>query len=61
MTIGILNVGGYFDLLLAQIDHMVTEGFVRQSNLDLFVVAESVDELLDKMARAKRSAKDKWL
>ena len=45
--IALLNVDGYFDLLLAQLDRAVTEGFLRQKHGDLLLVAEDVPRLLD--------------
>jgi uncharacterized protein (TIGR00730 family) len=44
---GLLNVGGYFDGLLAFLDHAVAERFVRAENGALVMVATSVDGLLD--------------
>ena len=61
MPIGILNVDGYFDLLLAQVTHMVKEGFVRQANLALFVVADEAGALMEKMKACKKAPVDKWL
>lgn len=61
MPIGILNMEGYFDLLLGQIQYMVKEGFVRESNLELFVVSDSVESLLEQMENHKTSLEDKWL
>lgn len=46
---GILNVNGYFDFLLKQVDHMIAEGFVRPNNKELLIVSDSVSELLDSM------------
>lgn len=46
---GILNVNGYFDFLLKQVDHMISEGFVRPKNKELLIVHNSVTELLDTM------------
>lgn len=61
MPIGILNMEGYFDRLLNMVEHMVKEGFVRESNLDLFVVDDNVVGLLDKMKKAKKGTEDKWV
>ena len=46
---GILNINGYFDLLLAQADRMIEDGFVRPSNKDLLIVSNNVSDLLEKM------------
>ncbi len=47
--IGILNTKGFFNHVLNQLDHMVKEGFLKQSNRDMIVVSDSVDELIEKM------------
>jgi uncharacterized protein (TIGR00730 family) len=43
---GLLNVGGYFDPLIAFIDHMVREGYLRRAHRDILSVAEAPDALL---------------
>ena len=45
--IGLLNVAGYFDLLLAWLEQVRAEGFVRQVFLDHLVVATEPAPLLD--------------
>ena len=47
--IGILNVNGFYDPLLAHCQKMVEEGFVRKTNLSLFCVADNLEDLLEKM------------
>jgi uncharacterized protein (TIGR00730 family) len=47
--IGILNINGYYDALLQLINHMSTQGFVKDSNLNLFVHDQTVEGLMDKM------------
>ncbi|MGC9960373.1 MAG: TIGR00730 family Rossman fold protein [Acidimicrobiales bacterium] len=44
--VGFLNVAGYYDLLLAFLDHGVTEGFLRAENRQLVLSAASATELL---------------
>jgi uncharacterized protein (TIGR00730 family) len=46
---GILNINGYFDFLLKQLDHMISEGFVKPNNRNLLIVHNSVIDLLDAM------------
>lgn len=58
--IGILNIDGFYDPLLGHINNMVKEGFVKEVNLDLFVVANSIDALLDKMCNTKSTKTGKW-
>jgi uncharacterized protein (TIGR00730 family) len=47
--IGLLNVHGFFDAILTQLDKMVEEGYIKHQNLNLLIVATTVDELMDKM------------
>lgn len=47
--VGLLNVNGFYDLLLLQLDKMVEEGFLRPDNRALLVVAEEPTALLEKM------------
>lgn len=51
--IGLLNVNGFFDAILIQIDKMVAEGYIKSQNLSLLIVAATVDELMQKMNRYK--------
>ncbi|KEQ29234.1 TIGR00730 family Rossman fold protein [Pedobacter antarcticus] len=56
-AIGILNVGGYYDHLLAQLDTMVAQGMLKQTNRDL-VQASDDPELLIELMHAFRAEKD---
>ena len=51
--IGLLNINGFFDAILVQIDKMVEEGYVKAENKKLLIVANSVDELMLKMNNYK--------
>ena len=44
--IGLLNVAGYFDPLLALLDHAVAERFLRPEHLDLLVVSDDPEALV---------------
>lgn len=59
--IGLLNVNGYYDFLLKQLDVMVEEGFLKSQNRDLLIVSESINELLEKMGNYRPVHHDKWL
>lgn len=48
--IGLLNVDGYFDALLEFIHHTIDTGFIRAEHRNLFVVGNSVEELLQNMS-----------
>lgn len=47
--VGLLNINGFFDAILLQIDKMVEEGYVKPENKKLLIVANSVNELMQKM------------
>ena len=59
--IGLLNVGGYFDHLVTFFQHSVSQGFVRQDNLDILLVADDLPTLLEKMANYQAPDVEKWL
>ncbi len=48
--VGVLNVAGYYDHLIAFNAHMVEVGFVREAHKGILIVAEEIADLLDKMA-----------
>lgn len=48
-SIGLLNVAGYFDALLAWIDHAVAEGFIQPIYRDLIVVDSEPASLLARL------------
>lgn len=47
--VGLLNIGGYYDELLALFDKMVREGFVTVTNRSLVQSAPNIDDLLSLM------------
>jgi uncharacterized protein (TIGR00730 family) len=48
-SIGLLNIDGYFDPIVAWIDLAIEHGFVRPRHRDLIVVASEPAELLDQL------------
>jgi uncharacterized protein (TIGR00730 family) len=58
---GLLNVQGYFDPLLAFVDHSIEEGFVRRESRRLLVVAGDPEALLDLLAAQTPPAVEKWI
>lgn len=51
--IGLLNVNGFFDPTLQQLDKMVEEGYLKKANKELLLVGKTVAELMDKMHNYK--------
>lgn len=58
--VGLLNVRGYFDHLLAQLDHSVTEGFLKPPHRGLLFAAETVEKLFTQMGECRPSGEQKW-
>jgi len=46
---GLLNVGGFYDSLLAFMDHQVQQGFVTSTNRTLILQHQDPEQLLDQM------------
>ena len=46
--IGLLNVDGYYDHLIAMIDHMVSEGFLKPAYREMVLVDDDLERLLDR-------------
>lgn len=59
--IGILNVKGFFGTMLQFLDTMVTNGFLKQENLDMLLVDDTPEKLLAKMEAYKPTAVPKWI
>lgn len=59
--VGILNVDGYFDPLLAQLDRMVEEGFLRTEHRELLVADQDVEALIGKMEQFIPREAEKWI
>jgi uncharacterized protein (TIGR00730 family) len=47
---GLLNVAGYFDPLLAFLEHAAVEGFVKPAHRESLQVTENPAELIDRLA-----------
>ena len=46
---GILNINGFFDHTVKQLDHMVTEGYLKKENKEMLLIGNNVSELMLKM------------
>jgi len=51
--VGILNTNGFFNYLILQLDVMVTEGYLKQSNKEMLIISESVEDLVSQMFNYK--------
>jgi uncharacterized protein (TIGR00730 family) len=61
MPIGLLDVVGYWQPLLAMLDHMVTERLLRAEHRDTLLVEREAGALLDALEGYQHRAADKWL
>ena len=60
--VGLLNAAGFFDPLLAWIDHAVAEGFLKPKHRDRLLVAGDPERLLDRLLREPSPADEpKWI
>ncbi|RTY70279.1 TIGR00730 family Rossman fold protein [Flavobacterium sp. LS1P28] len=59
--IGILNVDGFYDLLLQFIQKMVDNGFLKEINQKMILVSDNAEELLNKMENYTAPEVGKWI
>lgn len=59
--VGLLNVAGYYDPLLAMMRHTVDQGFMRAENNNQLLADETLDGLLAQMTGFKPMDSDAWL
>jgi uncharacterized protein (TIGR00730 family) len=59
--LGILNMNGYFDLLIEFYQHAVNEGFVRKEHFDNLIIAQTVEEVFSKLADYAPLSMGKWI
>jgi uncharacterized protein (TIGR00730 family) len=57
----LLNIGGFFDPLLALADRAVAEGFLRPSNRELLIAGNDIPLLLDRMQSTQVAPESKWM
>src|SRR5262249_11969059 len=58
---GLLNVDGYFDPLLAFLDHAVAERFVRLEHRELLIVDANPERLLARLDAQEPTPAPKWI
>jgi hypothetical protein len=56
--VGILNTNGFFNHLIQQLDVMVTEGYLKQSNKEMLIISDSINDLISKMFNYKAPIKE---
>lgn len=58
--VGILNINGFFNPLIKQLDHFITEGFLTQKTRDLLYVENEPATLLEKFQHHTPMTGTKW-
>ncbi|MFQ5805895.1 MAG: TIGR00730 family Rossman fold protein [Phycisphaerae bacterium] len=58
---GVLNVAGYFDKLVALLDHAVEERFIKPQHRDLIMVEDDHRRLLDRMRSYRPPVTERWV
>jgi hypothetical protein len=58
---GLLNVNGFYDPLLALFERAVAEGFLREQNRAMALAADDIESLLAAMAAYRPDPVSKWL
>jgi uncharacterized protein (TIGR00730 family) len=59
--VGLLNVAGFFDHLLAHLDHSVAEGFLRPIHRKLVQSAECPEDLIERLAQVEIPRLEEWI
>jgi uncharacterized protein (TIGR00730 family) len=59
--VALYNMNGYFDALINLIHHMVSCGFLKESNQEMLLVNEDIDALLKDMENYVAPEVEKWL
>lgn len=59
--IGLLNTNGFYNDLIRLIENMVNKGFLKQINLEMLIVSDTVNDLLIKMKNYKAPEVQKWI
>jgi uncharacterized protein (TIGR00730 family) len=58
---GVLDAGGFYGSLLALLDHMVREGFLREAHRDVMLADPDPARLLDRLEGWTAPAVHKWI
>lgn len=59
--VGLLNVEGFFDALIAFLDHQCRERFIRSEHRDMLIVECDPEKLLNRFATYRPPVVEKWI
>lgn len=58
---GLLDVEGFYKPLVAFLDHLVEQRFVKEKHRDMLIVSRSPEEMLSRLEAHRPAREDKWL
>ena len=58
---GLLNAGGFFDLLANYLDHALAERFLARKHRDMLLIEDDPDLLIERLKTARLPQVSKWL
>jgi len=58
---GLINVDGYFDLLLSFLDNAVSKGFMRQEHREMLLVSNAPEDMLKRLEAYRAPEVEKWV
>jgi uncharacterized protein (TIGR00730 family) len=58
---GLLNLAGFYDSFLAQLDHAVARRFLRPEHRSLLIADDDAERLLDRLAALQVPSLPKWI
>lgn len=59
--IALLNINGFYNDLLHFIQNMVDKGFLKQTNRDMLLVSDNIEDLLHQMKNYQAPSVGKWI
>jgi uncharacterized protein (TIGR00730 family) len=59
--VGLLNVGGYYDHLVAFLEGMVAQQFLREEHLGMLLVGDDAGSLIDRLGSERPNYCPKWI
>ena len=59
--IGILNVDGFYNALIQQVDSMVDNGFLKEENKRMILISDSIEDLFTQLKEYQAPMVPKWL
>jgi len=58
---GLINVDGYFDLLLSFLDNAVSKGFMKQEHRAMLLVSNAPEDMLKRLEAYRAPKVEKWV